>query len=109
MAGQAVQNVADELAGFWSNLAPSMSASLPSVRSLFMGAAAGSQIAMGTRGFVSDAPTCPSDSPISCHNTTIVDNLCCFNAPGGQMLQTQFWDTSPPTGPSDSWTIHGLW
>jgi len=25
------------------------------------------------------------------------------------MLQTQFWDTSPSTGPSNSWTIHGLW
>ncbi|KAJ8084526.1 hypothetical protein PM082_003298 [Marasmius tenuissimus] len=27
----------------------------------------------------------------------------------GLLLQTQFWDTNPPTGPSDSWTIHGLW
>lgn len=25
------------------------------------------------------------------------------------MLQTQFWDTNPSTGPSNSWTIHGLW
>jgi hypothetical protein len=24
-------------------------------------------------------------------------------------LQTQFWDTDPVTGPSNSWTIHGLW
>jgi len=24
-------------------------------------------------------------------------------------LQTQFWDTDPATGPTDSWTIHGLW
>lgn len=24
-------------------------------------------------------------------------------------LQTQFWDASPSTGPTDSWTIHGLW
>ncbi len=23
--------------------------------------------------------------------------------------QSQFWDSSPSTGPSDSWTIHGLW
>ncbi|KAI9844320.1 MAG: Ribonuclease T2 precursor (RNase T2) [Thelocarpon superellum] len=23
--------------------------------------------------------------------------------------QTQFWDANPSTGPSDSWTIHGLW
>jgi ribonuclease T2 len=23
--------------------------------------------------------------------------------------KTQFWDANPATGPSDSWTIHGLW
>jgi len=52
--------------------------------------------------------TC-SNTQISCHNTTAVSNLCCFESPGGLLLQTQFWDTNPPTGPSDSWTIHGLW
>jgi len=50
-----------------------------------------------------------SNPQLSCHNTTVQTNLCCFNAPGGSLLQTQFWDTNPPTGPSDSWTIHGLW
>ncbi|KAM0504500.1 hypothetical protein ACHAP0_002267 [Verticillium nonalfalfae] len=25
------------------------------------------------------------------------------------ILQTQFWDSNPATGPDDSWTIHGLW
>jgi len=25
------------------------------------------------------------------------------------LSQTQFWDTHPPSGPSESWTIHGLW
>jgi len=30
---------------------------------------------------------------LSCQNTTAVSDLCCFNAPGGQLLQTQFWDT----------------
>ncbi|OAR01164.1 hypothetical protein LLEC1_07034 [Akanthomyces lecanii] len=54
------------------------------------------------------AGSCPSDSPLSCHNTTAVADTCCF-IPTGQLLQTQFWDSSPPTGPSDSWTIHGLW
>ncbi|KAF4573232.1 ribonuclease T2-like [Pleurotus pulmonarius] len=53
--------------------------------------------------------SCPFDSPVSCHNSTAERNLCCFEAPGGLLLQTQFWDTAPPTGPSDSWTIHGLW
>jgi ribonuclease T2 len=54
------------------------------------------------------AKTCTSPQT-SCRNTTAVTDLCCFNAPGGQLLQTQFWDTSPSTGPSNSWTIHGLW
>ncbi|TID14304.1 ribonuclease M [Venturia nashicola] len=52
--------------------------------------------------------TCAAAGPLSCHNTTAVDT-CCFNYPGGHLLQTQFWDTDPATGPSDSWTIHGLW
>lgn len=50
---------------------------------------------------------CPN-SQLSCHNTTAMDT-CCLNYPGGLMLQTQFWDSDPPVGPSDSWTIHGLW
>jgi ribonuclease T2 len=52
--------------------------------------------------------SCPSPE-LSCHNTTAQPNLCCFNSPGGALLQTQFWDTNPPTGPDDSWTLHGLW
>ncbi|KAJ7706869.1 ribonuclease T2-like protein [Mycena rosella] len=50
-----------------------------------------------------------SGGTVSCTNTTVVSNLCCFEAPGGLLLQTQFWDSSPSSGPSDSWTIHGLW
>ncbi|KAJ4854212.1 ribonuclease t2 family domain-containing protein [Trichoderma breve] len=53
--------------------------------------------------------TCASNLPLSCQNTTAVSNTCCFNYPGGQLLQTQFWDTNPSTGPSNSWTVHGLW
>ncbi|EKD19894.1 uncharacterized protein L3040_002424 [Drepanopeziza brunnea f. sp. 'multigermtubi'] len=45
---------------------------------------------------------------LSCGTITSTD-LCCFNSPGGQMLLTQFWDTDPVTGPTTSWTIHGLW
>ncbi|KAI0695632.1 ribonuclease T2 [Cytidiella melzeri] len=52
---------------------------------------------------------CGTSGPASCTNTTKETNLCCFEAPGGLLLQTQFWDTDPSTGPSDSWTIHGLW
>ncbi|KAI0931524.1 hypothetical protein AcW2_000398 [Taiwanofungus camphoratus] len=52
---------------------------------------------------------CSTSGPASCQNTTVEQDLCCFEAPGGQILQVQFWDTDPSTGPSDSWTIHGLW
>jgi hypothetical protein len=43
--------------------------------------------------------TCTSNLPLSCHNSTAVSNTCCFVA-AGQLLQTQFWDTDPATGPS---------
>ena len=52
--------------------------------------------------------SCPNPQ-LSCHNTSAVADTCCFNAPGGQLLQTQFWDTDPSEGPADSWTLHGLW
>lgn len=52
--------------------------------------------------------SCPSPG-LSCQTTPANVDTCCFNTPGGQLLQTQFWDTSPPTGPSNSWTVHGLW
>lgn len=52
---------------------------------------------------------CPANSPLSCHNSTTVENMCCFSHPGGQMLLTQFWDTNPATGPDEEWTLHGLW
>lgn len=35
---------------------------------------------------------------LSCQNTTAVEDLCCFNSPGGQLLLTEFWDTAPSTG-----------
>ncbi|KAJ7137934.1 ribonuclease T2-like protein [Mycena epipterygia] len=55
------------------------------------------------------ASGCSTTGTASCGNTSAVSNLCCFESPGGLLLQTQFWDTSPSTGPSNSWTIHGLW
>ena len=54
------------------------------------------------------APTCPANSPLSCSNTTNTPGTCCFES-GGQVLQTQFWDSNPASGPADSWAIHGLW
>ncbi|EGN93098.1 hypothetical protein SERLA73DRAFT_189923 [Serpula lacrymans var. lacrymans S7.3] len=59
--------------------------------------------------FTSDiSSNCSTSGAASCYNTTAVDT-CCTEYPGGLLLQTQFWDTDPSTGPSDSWTIHGLW
>ncbi|KAJ5594817.1 uncharacterized protein N7459_001025 [Penicillium hispanicum] len=52
--------------------------------------------------------TC-SQSEVSCRTKYHGQDTCCFNYPGGQMLQTQFWDVDPAVGPDDSWTIHGLW
>lgn len=72
----------------------------------FLDVTEGSQI-FGQLPSISSA--CSRSGQQSCHNTTIVENLCCFESPGGLLLQTQFWDTNPSTGPSDSWTIHGLW
>ncbi|CAI6339092.1 unnamed protein product [Periconia digitata] len=84
--------------------------SLPSVRSLSKLAFGGAQVLLGGgQTVLGGTPATCANPQLSCHNTTIVEDLCCFNAPGGQMLQTQFWDTNPPTGPSDSWTLHGLW
>jgi len=52
--------------------------------------------------------TCGTSSgPVSCSLSR--PGSCCFEAPGGLLVQPQFWDTNPSTGPSDSWTIHGLW
>jgi len=48
-----------------------------------------------------------SASATSCGSSNA--DSCCVPTPGGLLLQTQFWDTSPATGPDDSWTIHGLW
>ncbi|KAF7365959.1 Ribonuclease Le37 [Mycena venus] len=61
------------------------------------------------RGIISEISSgCPTTGTASC-GTPAGTNTCCFETPGGLLLQTQFWDTSPSTGPSNSWTIHGLW
>lgn len=55
-------------------------------------------------------PACPTGSSavLSCHNTTAIKNTCCTEVQG-QVMQVQFWDTDPATGPAKNWTIHGLW
>jgi len=81
-----------------------------SIRSLSKLAFGGAQVLLGagTLGHAASA-SCPNPGELSCRNTTAVADLCCFNAPGGQLVLTQFWDTAPATGPSNSWTVHGLW
>ncbi|GAA5960335.1 hypothetical protein JCM21900_006533 [Sporobolomyces salmonicolor] len=58
-----------------------------------------------------DACPAPYLLPKSCVNGESPEHVdgCCTNTPGGQILQTQFWDTDPATGPDDTWTVHGLW
>ena len=96
-----------------SSLADTMPYTMPSLRSI-------ANLAFTFAGSAFLAPpdnvvraghfdVCPSPGQLSCHNTTVVANTCCFVAPGGQLLQTQFWDTDPATGPTTSWTVHGLW
>ncbi len=53
--------------------------------------------------------SCPSDIPFSCSIGSDTINTCCYESPGGLLLQTQFWDYNPATGPDDLFTIHGLW
>ena len=99
----------------WQNtrthLFDSMPNSISSLRSIARVILGSTQVALlSSNNAVSGFQTasCPN-AQLSCHNTTAVTDLCCFNAPGGQLLQTQFWDTNPVAGPTNSWTIHGLW
>ncbi|KZP14093.1 ribonuclease T2 [Athelia psychrophila] len=53
---------------------------------------------------------CSTAGTASCSSqSSSVPDTCCTEYPGGILLQTQFWDTLPSTGPTNSWTIHGLW
>ncbi|KAF2093229.1 ribonuclease T2 [Rhizodiscina lignyota] len=87
-----------------------MACGIPSINKLARLAFGGAQVILNNNPTVSGGSLQACSNPqLSCQNTTTVENLCCFNHPGGQLLLTQFWDTHPPTGPEDSWTIHGLW
>lgn len=54
---------------------------------------------------------CGTSGPASCQNTNAppAADTCCFESPGGLIMQTQVWDTEVAGSPTDSWTIHGLW
>lgn len=61
--------------------------------------------------------SCPLDTPLSCSNTSAIEDSCCFEYPGGIFLQTQFWDYIPTIyDPKEeleklkhNFTLHGLW
>ncbi|KAG1754930.1 ribonuclease T2 [Suillus paluster] len=57
----------------------------------------------------SSSSGCGTSGPASCQSTGTSTNTCCYETPGGLILQTQFWDTDVAGSPADSWTIHGLW
>ncbi|RLV93514.1 hypothetical protein JA1_002251 [Spathaspora sp. JA1] len=75
----------------------------------FVGCAAAQDHQQQQQQVLSFVPQCPIDVPISCTNSTPVINSCCFESPGGMLVQTQFWNYSPAFGPDDEFTIHGLW
>lgn len=93
---------------FLGHKMPSLLSSIWSVSKAAVTYAHIAHLHWGSSAYGGSPPVC-SNPGLSCHNTAPVQDTCCFNYPGGQLLQTQFWDTNPPTGPVDSWTIHGLW
>lgn len=76
---------------------------------IFLRGSTCSYINLGSEGIVFGAPNCPVDIPLTCTNSTPIDNSCCFESPGGILLLTQFWDYYPPIGGNESFTLHGLW
>lgn len=62
-----------------------------------------------TRDFsaLAKGESCPSDTPLSCSGSA--EASCCYEAPGGILLATQFWDYYPAVGADDEFTLHGLW
>ncbi|KAI9725063.1 MAG: hypothetical protein M1812_000339 [Candelaria pacifica] len=80
-----------------------------SIRTASKAVLAAAQIALYTTIATAGTPASCPNPVLSCSTAPTNVDTCCFNTPGGQLLQTQFWDTDPPTGPSNSWTLHGLW
>ena len=108
-------SLARSSSALWDSVTSAANDKMPSVKTSLYSALGAAQAALGLMTSpvyrldnASGSATCNSPQ-LSCHNTSVVEDLCCFNAPGGALLQTQFWDTNPATGPEDSWTLHGLW
>lgn len=78
----------------------------------------GATIAALSTGTLALSSGCGTSGPTSCSSSaqsslvTFTEdgkNATCCTEQEGLLLQTQFWDYNPATGPDDSWTIHGLW
>ena len=115
MSAQALYNAAraaaEEAPRIPQQLGDTMASSFPSLRTVSKLALGGAQVLLGSgsSAHAGTSRSCSAGGELSCQNSTAQTDLCCFNAPGGQLLLTQFWDTQPVTGPVDSWTMHGLW
>lgn len=81
----------------------SLLAAVPAASAFYVGPLGAGEV------FARDGLSCPGNLPLSCTNSTPVADTCCFEAPGGVLLQTQFWDYNPAVGADDEWTLHGLW
>lgn len=73
------------------SLSSIMSSFIPSVKALSKAALTYSQIALLSSSSTVSAgsPETCSSPQTSCQNTSVVANTCCFNAPGGQLLQVR--------------------
>ena len=82
------------------SLSSIMSSFVPSLRTLSKAALTYSQFALlySSNTVSGGSPDTCSNPQTSCQNTTAVANTCCFNAPGGQLLQVrhEFQDLCAP-------------
>lgn len=71
----------------------------PALLSLAKVAVGSALIALGlwSRGVAAGTPATCTNPQLSCQSTSTA-GTCCFSAPGGQILLTQFWDTNPSVG-----------
>ena len=84
-----------------------MSSFMPSLKTLSKAVWTYSQLAfISSSGTVlGGSPDTCSNPQTSCQNTSAVANTCCFNAPGGQLLQVRRHLHGPSPSPSHTHTL----
>lgn len=50
---------------------------------------------------------CPQTNPVTC-STNPTNNDCCYENPGGVIIQAQSWGYNPAVGSSDTFTLNGI-